>query len=203
MLCNFIRRTVSTWQLRSSRAVFVKSRQESGFIAIWGKKLLSVHSDVGKKTSLSQEALINININNNMRWILQPVKISASVFFHGRQFDLQTGRQSAPAGPAALVVVVRYQMHQTQQSCPLQCVQHIASSSIIKSPHLLIALTRHRHFLRLHRSETKPTWRRGTSYYTACIPNPWFFGTVRRLFHSCLIVFWSLIILTSSFFHCN
>ena len=57
--------------------------------------------DDGKKTSLSQEALININ----MRWILQPVKISASIFFHGRQFDLQTGRQSAPAGRAALVVV--------------------------------------------------------------------------------------------------
>ena len=134
MLCNFIRRTVSTWQLRSNRAVFAKSRQESGFIPIWAKKLLSVHSDDGKKTSLSQEALINININ--MRWILQPVKISASIFFHGRQFDLQTGRQSAPAGPAALVVVVvRYQMHQTQQSCPVQCVQHIAASSIIKSPH--------------------------------------------------------------------
>ena len=201
MLCNFIRRTVSTWQLRSNRAVFVKSRQESGFIPIRGRKLLSVHSDDGKKTSLSQEALINININ--MRWILQPLKISASLFFHGRQFDLQTGRQSAPAGRAALLVVVGYQMHQTQQSCPLQCVQHIASSSIIKSPPLLIALTRHHHFLRLHRSETKPTWRRGAPYYTARIPNPWFFGTVSRLFHSCLIVFWSLIILTSSFFHCN
>ena len=95
----------------------------------------------------------------NMRWILQPEKVLASVFLHGRQFDLQTGRQSAPAGQAAaLVVVVRYQMHQTQQRCPLQCVQHIAASSIIKSPPLLlIALTRHRHFLRLHRSETKPT----------------------------------------------
>ena len=157
MLCNFIRRTVSTWQVRSSMTVFVKSRQERGFIAIWGKKLLTVHSDDGKKTSLSREAVINITIN--MRWILQPVKISASVFLHGRQFDLQTGRQSAPAGQAAaLVVVVRYQMHQTQQRCPLQCVQHIAASSIIKSPPLLlIALTRHRHFLRLHRSETKPT----------------------------------------------
>ena len=100
-------------------------------------KLLIVHSDEGKKTFLSQEAVINININ--MRWILQPVKISAFVFLHGREFDLQTGRQSAPAGPAA-VVVVRYQMHQTQQSCPLQCVQHIAASSKIKSPPLLIAV---------------------------------------------------------------
>ena len=139
MLCNFIRRTVSTWQVRSSMTVFVKSRQERGFIAIWGKKLLTVHSDDGKKTSLSREAVINITIN--MRWILQPVKISASVFLHGRQFDLQTGRQSAPAGQAAaLVVVVRYQMHQTQQRCPLQCVQHIAASSIIKSPPLPIAI---------------------------------------------------------------
>ena len=60
----------------------------------------------------------------NMRWILQPEKVSASVFLHGRQFDLQTGRQSAPAGQAAALVVVRYQMHQTQQSCPLQCVQY-------------------------------------------------------------------------------
>ena len=75
----------------------------------------------------------------NMRWILQPEKVSASVFLHGRQFDLQTGRRSAPAGPAALVVV-RYQMHQTQQSCPLQCVQHIVASSIIKSPPILIAI---------------------------------------------------------------
>ena len=76
----------------------------------------------------------------NMRWLLQPEKVSASVFLHGRQFDLQTGRQSAPAGQAAALVVVRYQMHQTQQSCPLQCVQHIAASSIIKSPPLLIAI---------------------------------------------------------------
>ena len=97
-----------------------------------------MHSDDGKKTSLSQEALINININ--MRWILQLEKVSASVFLHGREFDLQTGRQSAPAGPAAALVVVRYQMHQTQQSCPLQCVQHIAASSKIKSPPLLIAV---------------------------------------------------------------
>ena len=141
MLCNFIRRTVSTWQVRSSRVALVKSRQESGFIPLWGKKLLTVHSDDGKKTSLSQEAVININININMRSILQPEKVSASVFLHGRQFDLQTGRQSAPAGQAAaLVVVVRYQMHQTQQRCPLQCVQHIAASSIIKSPPLPIAI---------------------------------------------------------------
>ena len=201
MLCNFIRRTVSTWQVRSSMTVFVKSRQERAFIAIWGKKLLTVHSDDGKKTSLSREAVINITIN--MRWILQPVKISASVFLHGRQFDLQTGRQSAPAGQAAALVVVRYQMLQTQQRCPPQCVQHMAASSIIKSPPFLITLTRHRHCLRIRRSETKPTWRRGAPYYTASIPNPWFFGTVRRLFHSCLIVFWSLIIRTSSFFHCN
>ena len=76
----------------------------------------------------------------NMRWILQPEKVSASVFLHGRQFDLQTGRQSAPAGQAAAPVVVRYQMHQTQQRCPLQCVQHIAASSIIKSPPILIAI---------------------------------------------------------------
>ena len=198
MLCNFIWRTVSTWQLRSSRVAFVKSRQESGFIPLWGKKVLTVQCAFRRWEE--DFSLIN------MRWILQPEKVSASVFLHGRQFDLQTGRQSAPAGQAALVVV-RYQMHQTQQSCPLQCVQHIAASSIIKSPPLLIAAilnsSRHHHFLRLRRSETKPTWRRGAPYYTASIPNPWFFGTVRRLFHSCLIVFWSLIILTSSFFHCN
>ena len=127
MLCNFIRRTVTTWQLRSSRAVFGKSRQESGFKPIRGKKLLSVHSDDGKKTSLSQEVLINININ--MRWILQPLKISASIFFHGRQSDLQTGRQSAPAGPAALVVV-RNQMHQTQQRCPLPSPMRPAYSRV-------------------------------------------------------------------------
>ena len=46
----------------------------------------------------------------NMRWLLQPEKVSASVFLHGRQFDLQTGRQSAPAGQAAALVVVRYRV---------------------------------------------------------------------------------------------